>query len=130
MTTTVDTETSAAGPFAPGFSRREAYRARVESPAAVYVLRPSTTTPGWSRCHLRDVSACGAGVEAVDLDLRDGDAVLLRFGTESDGFQVRGRVVRIDTGAARTSYGVRFGGLDPRQVESLYKFVMRHAAGK
>jgi hypothetical protein len=69
-------------------------------------------------------------VEAVDLDLRDGDAVLLRFGTESDGFQVRGRVVRIDTGAARTSYGVRFGGLDPRQVESLYKFVMRHAAGK
>jgi c-di-GMP-binding flagellar brake protein YcgR len=131
MTATVDTDTSAAGPFAPtGFSRREAYRARIESPAAVYVLRPSTTTPGWRRCHLRDVSACGAGVEAVSLDLEDGDAVLLRFGTEADGFQVRGRVVRVDAGSARTAYGVRFGGLDPRQVESLYKFVMRHAAGK
>lgn len=131
MTTTVDTEKSAAEPFtATGLSRREAYRARIDSPAAVYVLRPSTTTPGWHRCYLRDVSACGAGVEAVSVDVADGDAVLLRFGAEADGFQVRGRVVRVDAGSARTAYGVRFGGLDMRQVDSLYKFVMRHATRK
>lgn len=124
----LDTTTSAAGPFTPtGYSRREAYRARIESPATVYVLRANTATPGWRRCRLRDVSACGAGVEALSLDIEDGDYVLLRFGTERDGFQVRGKVVRVDPHPARTFYGVDFAGLEAHQTEALYKFVMQYA---
>ncbi|HZR14117.1 MAG TPA: PilZ domain-containing protein [Acidimicrobiia bacterium] len=128
--TTLDTSTTGAGPFAPvDFARRDSFRARVESCAQIRVLRPDASTPGWRRCHLRDLSASGAGVEAVGDDLAPGERVLVRFDgvATAERFQLYGTVVRVAPDSARTMYGIKFDRLLPRQVEQLYSLVMTFA---
>lgn len=131
MEATVDTtSTSGAGPFEPvDFARRTAFRTRVESCAQICLLRPDTATAGWRRCHLHDLSASGAGVEAVDLDIECGDRVLFRFDgvVSSEQFQLHATVVRAAPSAARTMYGLKFDRLVDRQVEQLYALVMTFA---
>lgn len=130
MGTTIDTNTTAAGPFQPAhFARRDSFRARVESCAQVCTMKPNATAPGWQRCHLRDLSASGAGIEAVGVELEPGERVLVRFDgiASTDRFQLAGTVVRAVPSSARTMYGVKFDRLLPRQVEQLYCLVMAFA---
>jgi c-di-GMP-binding flagellar brake protein YcgR len=130
METTIDTSTTAAGPFEPAhFARRDSFRARVESCAQICAMQSHAATPGWSRCHLRDLSASGAGIEAVGVELEPGDRVLVRFDgvASSERFQLAATVVRAVPTTARTMYGVKFDRLLPRQVEQLYCLVMAFA---
>jgi len=78
---------------------------------------------------LHDLSASGAGVEAVDLDIECGDRVLFRFDgvVSSEHFQLHATVVRAAPSAARTMYGLKFDRLVDRQVEQLYALVMTFA---
>jgi hypothetical protein len=121
------------GTAAGGLTRRDAYRTRVDAPVGVYVLDAMTGTPGWCRGHLRDLSASGAGIEALSLDARPGDEVLVRFHFEPERaavtgveptFQLRGFVVRIVAGDARNVYGVRFVGTTAAQVDRLHALVL------
>jgi c-di-GMP-binding flagellar brake protein YcgR len=115
-----------------GLSRREAYRTRVDAPVAVYVLRSGTTTPGWLPASLHDLSASGAGIEALTFDAEPGDEMLVRFhfgagSRGSDGepaFQHRCMIVRAVTDEARTTYGVRFLSPTAVQVDALHALVI------
>jgi c-di-GMP-binding flagellar brake protein YcgR len=130
METTIDTSTTAAGPFEPvHFARRDSFRARVESCAQLRSMRAEASQAGWCRCHLRDLSASGAGIEAVGVDLEPGERVLVRFDgvASTERFQLTGTVVRSVPTTARTMYGVKFDRLLPRQVEQLYQLVMAFA---
>jgi c-di-GMP-binding flagellar brake protein YcgR len=122
------------GDAAPGegLARRDAYRARVETSASVYVLAPETTSPGWRPVQLRDLSASGAGLEVVDLDAREGDDVLVRFAPDGDAtaFQLRGRIVRRSQNAARDTFGVRFVSLTTQQTDVLHSLVARLALAR
>jgi c-di-GMP-binding flagellar brake protein YcgR len=115
-----------------GLARRDAYRARVETTANVYVLAPLTTTPGWRPVQLRDLSASGAGLEVVDLDASEGDDVLVRFAPDGDAtaFQLRGRIVRHEQAAARDTFGVRFVSLTTQQADVLHALVARLALAR
>lgn len=122
---------TAATDAASGLTRRDAYRARVDTIAAVYVLAPETGTPGWRSVWLRDLSASGAAVEGPTLDAAEGDDVLVRFTPDGDGsFQLRGRIVRCQRATARDTYGVRFVNLTTRQAERLHALVARLALAR
>ncbi|HEX4777885.1 MAG TPA: PilZ domain-containing protein [Acidimicrobiia bacterium] len=128
----IDAEAGAGVEPGDGLTRRDAYRARVENTASVYVLAAETTTPGWRSVQLRDLSASGAGLEVVDLDAREGDDVLVRFAPDGDAtaFQLRGRIVRRSQAAARDTYGVRFVSLTTQQADVLHSLVARLALAR
>jgi c-di-GMP-binding flagellar brake protein YcgR len=115
-----------------GLSRRDAYRTRVDAPVSVYVLRPGTTTPGWLPASLHDLSASGAGIEALTLDAEAGDEMLVRFRFGAGHwdrdvqptFQHRCVIVRAVTDEARTTYGVRFVSPTAAQVDALHALVL------
>ena len=115
-----------------GLSRRDAYRTRVDAPVSVYVMRSGTSTPGWLPASLHDLSASGAGIEALTLDAEAGDEMLVRFRFgaapwDREGeptFQHRCVIVRTVTDEARTTYGLRFLSPTAAQVDALHALVL------
>lgn len=109
-----------------GLSRRDGYRVRLDQPVRFYLLDDSGGT-SWLRCNLRDVSASGAAIELVGMELEVGSTILLRIDVSRSGettFQVRAKVVRRVPSAARVLYGVNFVGLTASQLEQLHRAVL------